>query len=89
MRDLDEFSGKDIAEKTVDAGYAAPWCPLRFEADSALDGDWARFENGPNTAVPGRLRHSRFMPRWASRLTLIAAIISAETQLWRSQPSRN
>ena len=69
---LDDLSGKQIAEKCLDAGYRKPWCPIQYEADGARisEKDWREFGPHPNTQVPGRYRHARFMPRWASRLTL-------------------
>jgi hypothetical protein len=69
---LDDLSGKQIAEKCLDAGYRKPWCPIQYEADGARtsEKDWREFGPHPSTQVPGRYRHARFMPRWASRLTL-------------------
>ena len=69
---LDDLSGKQIAEKCLDAGYRKPWCPIQYEADGARisEKDWREFGPHPNTQVPGRYRHARFMPRWASRITL-------------------
>ena len=67
---LDEHSGSKIEELANAAGYVGdrPKCSLKYEADGhhrewcADDitefGDW------------GRYRHARFMPRWASRITL-------------------
>jgi hypothetical protein len=69
---LDAFSGSDIAKKCIEAGYRNPWAPIRFEADGALTSakDWHEFGSSPGAATPGRYRNARFMPRWASRLTL-------------------
>ena len=69
---LDDLSGKQIAEKCLDAGYRHPWCPMQFEANGARtsEKDWREFGPHPSTTVPGRYRHARFMPRWASRITL-------------------
>lgn len=69
---LDDLSGKQIADKCLDAGYRNPWCPIQYEADSARtsEKDWREFGPHPNTQVPGRYRHARFMPRWASRIML-------------------
>lgn len=68
---LDPHTPKEIERRCLEAGFGvgpAPACPIRYEADGLsrpwgerdLDdfGDW------------GRYRHTRFMPRWASRLTL-------------------
>jgi hypothetical protein len=75
---LDHLSGKAIGESAVDAGHRRPWAPLKYEADGALNSardwrDWA-----PADATPGRYRHARFMPRWASRLTLIVESVKVE-----------
>jgi len=69
---LDAYSGFEIAEKCIEAGYRKPWCPIRYEADGALNSqkDWRDFGAPPGAATPGRYRHARFMPRWASRITL-------------------
>ncbi|HUB88613.1 MAG TPA: hypothetical protein VMA74_02675 [Dyella sp.] len=69
---LDASSGFDIAEQCISAGYRKPWCPIRYEADGALNShkDWREFGATPGEATPGRYRHARFMPRWASRITL-------------------
>ena len=69
---LEDLSGKQVAEKCLDAGYRKPWCPIQYEADGARtsEKDWREFGPHPSTQVPGRYRHARFMPRWASRLTL-------------------
>lgn len=69
---LDACSGFQIAEKCLEAGYRNPWCPIRYEADGALNSreDWRDFGSTPGSATPGRYRHARFMPRWASRITL-------------------
>lgn len=64
----DADSGSQIAAKCLDAGYHRPWSPIQFEADK-LRVNWIA---DPHTfgKSPGRYRHARFMPRWASRLTL-------------------
>lgn len=69
---LDDLSGKQIAEKCLAAGYRTPWCPIQYEADGARNSekDWREFGPHPSTTMPGRYRHARFMPRWASRITL-------------------
>ena len=69
---LDGYSGFDIAERCIEAGYRKPWAPIRFEADGALNSakDWHEFGATPGESTPGRYRHARFMPRWASRITL-------------------
>ena len=69
---LDDLSGKQIAEKCLDAGYRKPWCPTQYEADGARTSqrEWHEFGSKLGESTPGRYRHARFMPRWASRLTL-------------------
>ncbi|NII53537.1 hypothetical protein [Luteibacter sp. SG786] len=77
---LDDLSGKRIAEKCLEAGYRKPWAPISFEADGALSSakDWRDFGSTPGEAVPGRYRHARFMPRWASRITLEVTAVRVE-----------
>jgi hypothetical protein len=69
--DLDKYSGSQIADLCLDAGYSVPWAPIQYEADGARR-DWQHTgiprEGGPPQR--GRYRHARFMPRWASRLIL-------------------
>lgn len=69
---LDKYSGTQIAEKALDAGYRRPWCPIKYEADDAYNSvrDWNDFGDGHGAPKPGRYRQARFMPRWASRLTI-------------------
>lgn len=60
------MTGTEIAKACTDAGYKRPWAPLVYEADGQRTG--SGMEWGGEEA--GRYRHGRFMPRWASRLTL-------------------
>lgn len=71
-KSVDDLSPKGIGEACVDAGYREPWCPIQYEADGARtsEKDWQEFGSHPSISVPGRYRHARFMPRWASRITL-------------------
>jgi hypothetical protein len=70
---LDACSMKEIARQAWDAGYRRPWCPIRYEADGVNDNwtatDWGEF---------GKQRPCIFMPRWASRLTLIVTGVKIE-----------
>jgi hypothetical protein len=69
---LDKFSPKQIALQALEANYRRPWCPIKYEADGGVDKwttDWGEF---------GRSRSGRFMPRWASRLTLIVTATKIE-----------
>ena len=77
---LNACSGFDIAERCIEAGYRKPWSPIRFEDDGALTSakDWHEFGSTPGEATPGRYRHARFMPRWASRITLEVTGVRAE-----------
>lgn len=69
---LDDLSPNGVAERCLYVGYSAPWCPTQYEADQARISPqgWREFGSRPNTAVPGRYRHARFMPRWAARTLL-------------------
>jgi hypothetical protein len=67
-RSLDAKSGKAIEAACLDAGYRRAWAPLQYEADGARD-NWSR-DDWPECTESGRYRHARFMPRWASRMTL-------------------
>jgi hypothetical protein len=69
--DLDANSGSRIAELCLDAGYRSPWAPIRYEADTTQR-NWEHTSTPPHDREPaaGRYRHARFMPRWASRITL-------------------
>lgn len=68
MDGQDKFSGSQIAAQCLEAGYKRAWSPIQYEVDGARD-NWIA---DPHTfgSTPGRYRHARFMPRWASRLTL-------------------
>jgi hypothetical protein len=60
---LDHLSGKGIEKACLEAGYKSAWAPIVYSDGSAIN-----WEEGHGI---GRYRHARFMPRWASRLTLI------------------
>ena len=62
-RGQDRQNATEIAAACLDAGYSRVWCPTFYEVDA----ERVDFENG---MVAGRYRHARFMPRWASRITL-------------------
>ncbi len=79
VSDLDAFSGMHIAEMCRLDGYSAPWAPIQYEADGHRV-DWrhtsTRLSDGEPR--PGRYRHARFMPRWASRLLLEVTSVRVE-----------
>lgn len=79
MDGQDGYSGAKIAAQCVEAGYRTPWSPLHYEADGAQ----ANWIADPHTfgTKPGRYRHARFMPRWASRLTLTVTDVRVQ-RLW-------
>lgn len=63
---LDKCNAADIERRTLDANYSEPWAPLYYFADDTFD-NWDKTTWGNYI---GRHRHARFMPRWASRVTL-------------------
>jgi hypothetical protein len=77
---LDDLSGSSIADKCLDTGYRKPWCPLKFEATGDVNSarEWRYFGAKPGEAIPGRYRHARFMPHWASRITLELTSVRVE-----------
>lgn len=77
--DLDKRSGSEIAELCLDAGYSVPWAPIQYEADGARR-DWKHTGTPPHDGPPqpGRYRHARFMPRWASRTILEVTRVRVE-----------
>lgn len=76
MDGLDALSGAQIAANCHEAGYPRAWCPIQYEADGAR----ANWLGDPHTfgTKPGRYRHARFMPRWASRLTLLVTYVRVQ-----------
>jgi hypothetical protein len=65
---LDSLNATEIAAKCLAAGYPKPGAPIRYGADGAVT-LWG--DNDPvDFGAWGRKRSSRFMPRWATRLTL-------------------
>lgn len=79
VSDFDELSGTEIADKCIEAGYKAPWAPLQYEADGQRR-DWMHVCTPPHDGQPrpGRYRHARFMPRWASRILLEITAVRVE-----------
>lgn len=75
MDGLDAFNSAQIAEKCAEAGYKRTWAPIQYEADGERD-NW--ISDPPFGSKPGRLRSSRFMPRWASRLTLVVTDVRVQ-----------
>jgi hypothetical protein len=71
-RALDKSNAKHIEKSCRDAGYEKPWTPTLYLADD-MRRDW----NVADGEV-GRYRHARFMPRWASRLTLEVTALRVE-----------
>lgn len=62
---LDDLSPTEIASKAAAAGWAMPWCPIEYEADTHRV-NWDAKMWGSS----GKTRVSIHMPRWASRLAL-------------------
>lgn len=73
---LDKCDAKAIAALCLKAGYKTPGAPVLYLANDYVRrwGDNDRSDFG----VFGRYRHARFMPRWASRLTLGIAEIRVQ-----------
>lgn len=68
---LDDLRGSEIADKCLAADYPKPWAPIQYEADGCRD-NWLHVCTPQHSGAPqpGRYRHAKFMPRWASRITL-------------------
>jgi len=66
---LDQYNATAIADMAADAGYEnGPAAPLLYPAT----GDFTKWGDNDKSDFGdwGRYRHPRFMPRWASRITL-------------------
>jgi hypothetical protein len=70
-RGQDRQNATEMATACLAAGYSRVWAPIFYDVDAAR----VNFENG---MVAGRYRHSHFMPRWASRLTLIVTDVRVQ-----------
>lgn len=79
LDELDHLNGTEIADACINAGYSKPWAPVQYEADGRQV-NWQHTSTPPHDAPPraGRYRHARFMPRWASRITLEVTSVRAE-----------
>lgn len=75
VADIDKVNASGMARRAILAGYAKPWAPMLYEADGARC-EWMKFDG--LGGGPGRYRHARFMPRWASRLTLVVESVRVE-----------
>lgn len=72
----DHLSGAKITAQCLKDGYSKPRCPVKYLADGWLEHN-AIWRSNPDF-VPGRHRHSRFMPKWASRITLEIVSVRVE-----------
>ena len=61
---MDKDNAAKIVELAKEAGYTDAWAPIEYSADGQRR-DWEASWYGA-----GRQRLARFMPRWASRITL-------------------
>lgn len=78
---LDPYSASKIAEMAAEAGFRRdgsqnPCCPLYYEVDG-VHRTWGSNDKD-DFGEPGRYRHGRFMPRWASRLLLDVVSVRVE-----------
>lgn len=74
---LDVFNATEIAARANDVGYMkGPYGPVWYPANDAYR-QWGNFDK-LDFGNPGRRRHARFMPRWASRITLRITNIRVE-----------
>jgi len=64
---FDAMNAGEMARSCADAGYSRTWAPIQYEADDARC-NWNHRDGADEP--PGRYRHARYMPRWASRITL-------------------
>lgn len=79
-KSFDDIDATKMAALCKEAGYERPWAPVQYEADGSQRDWWSVRDEveGP----PGRYRHARFMPRWASRITLT---LTADARVERVQ----
>lgn len=70
----DPLSGAEVGRRALEAGYSHPWAPTHYEADGHRTGEWRSWPD----RRPGRYRQARFMPRWASRITLKVTEVRVE-----------
>lgn len=71
--DLDKYSGSQIADLCLDAGYSVPWAPIQYEADGVRR-DWQHtgitHEDGPRSragiAMPDSCRAGLAASFWKS-----------------------
>lgn len=68
----DFYSPSEVANQCLDAGYIRPWAAIIYEADRHKINWPSHFGDA------GRLRNARFMPRWASRITLIVTDVRVQ-----------
>ncbi|HET6584813.1 MAG TPA: hypothetical protein VFG69_15250 [Nannocystaceae bacterium] len=77
---LDKHNATQIAESADEAGYTKPWAPLLYNArphgheHASVNADTL----GSFGGAWGRVRAARFMPRWASRITLRVRSVRVE-----------
>jgi hypothetical protein len=69
----DDRSPSQIVRSCLDAGFAAPWCPIQWEADKTRT-NWADWRD----EQPGRLRAGIHLPRDLARIARTVTAVRIE-----------
>jgi len=70
VREAFALSQRDPEDTAVSTREPQWWDPPVYRADGDPGGEWTRFDGGRHVPIRPPWRSARYMPRWASRLTL-------------------
>lgn len=78
VREAFALSQRDPEDTAVSTREPQWWDPPVYRADGDPGGEWTRLDGGRHVPIRPPWRSARYMPRWASRLTLEITSVRVE-----------